>query len=516
MMQSSERSVSVWEATRPQRSLPPLTGETEADVCVVGAGIAGMTTAYLLAKAGKRVVVLDDNAVGGGETGQTTAHLASAFDDYYQTLEQIHGEEGARLVHDSHQAAIERIGEIAAAEGIDCDYERLDGYFFLAPDETRDFLIREAEAARRAGHADVELLERIPGLPFESGPALRFPRQGQFHPLKYLEGLIGAIERLGGRIHTGSHVLEIRGGSRPEARGEGFAVRAGAVVVCTNSPISDRFTMHTKQAPYRTFVIGARVPKGAVARGLYWDTLEHYHYVRLAPIDGDAEHEMLIVGGEDHKTGHADDADERYAKLEAWTRERFPIGAVELRWSGQVMEPMDYVGFIGRDPGSGMENVYLATGDSGQGMTHGTIAGMLIADLVTGVPNAWERVYDPARRTLSRESAKEFLVENLDVGVRYLDWLRGGDASSADEIAPGTGAILQRGALKVAAYRDEAGTLHELSAVCTHLGCVVQWNTEERSWDCPCHGSRFAPDGAVLNGPAPYPLKRVDASREDR
>jgi glycine/D-amino acid oxidase-like deaminating enzyme/nitrite reductase/ring-hydroxylating ferredoxin subunit len=515
MMQSSERSVSVWEATRPQRAFPPLRGDAETDVCVVGAGIAGMSVAYHLAKAGRSVVVLDDNAVGGGETGQTTAHLASAFDDYYHVVERIHGEEGARLVHESHQAAIERIGEIAAAEGIDCDYQRVDGYFFLAPHDTRDLLEREREAAVRAGHHDAELVERVPGLPFDSGPALRFPRQGQFHPLRYLEGLAGAIERAGGRIHTGSHVLEVRGGARPEARGDGFAVRAGAVVVCTNSPISDLFTMHTKQAPYRTFVIGARVRKGAVPHGLYWDTLDPYHYVRLARIEGDPEHEMLVVGGEDHKTGHHDDAELRYARLEAWTRERFPVEGVELRWSGQVMEPVDYLGFIGRDPGSGMDNVYLATGDSGQGMTHGTIAGMLISDLVLGRPNPWEKTYDPARVTLSRESVKEFLTENLDVGVRYTEWLRGADAESTDAIAPGTGAVVQRGARKVAAYRDEAGVLHERSAVCTHLGCVVHWNGEERSWDCPCHGSRFAPDGEVLNGPALHPLPpaKPEASR---
>jgi Rieske Fe-S protein len=280
------------------------------------------------------------------------------------------------------------------------------------------------------------------------------------------------------------------------------------VAVCTNSPISDRFTMHTKQAPYRTFVIGARVKKGTVAHGLYWDTLDPYHYVRLAALEGDPEHEMLVVGGEDHKTGHHDDADERYARLEAWTRERFPVVSVDLRWSGQVLEPMDYLGFIGRDPGAGMDNVYLATGDSGQGMTHGTIAGLVISDLVQGSRNPWEKIYDPARKTLSRESVKEFLVENLDVGVRYLDWLRTGGAS-AEGIAPGTGAVLQRGSQKIAAYRDESGALIERSAVCTHLGCIVHWNTEERSWDCPCHGSRFAPDGAVLNGPAPYPLKPV-------
>ena len=469
-----------------------------------------MTTAYLLAREGKSVAVLDDNGIGGGETGQTTAHLASAQDDYFHVLEKVHGEEGAKLIYQSHQAAVDRIGEIAAAEGIACDYEHLDGYFFLAPNETPDFLRTELEAARRAG-AQVEIVERLPVKSFDSGPALRFGRQGQFHPLKYLEGLARCIQRDRGKIFTGTHVLEVEGGERAVVRGEGFEVRAGAVVVATNSPINDRFAIHTKQAPYRTYVIGARVPAGSVARGLYWDTLEHYHYVRVAQIPGDLTHEMLIVGGEDHKTGHANDMDERFARLEAWTRERFPIERAQLRWSGQVMEPMDFIGFIGRDPG-GQENVYIATGDSGQGMTHGTIAGILISDLVLGRPNPWVELYDPRRKTISKDSLKEFAMENADVALQYTDLLpTGGDVASAEEIAPGCGAVLQRGLNKVAAFRDDAGALHELSAICTHLGCVVQWNGLERSWDCPCHGSRFATDGAVLNGPAPYPLKKLES-----
>ncbi|HEX2188290.1 MAG TPA: FAD-dependent oxidoreductase [Longimicrobiaceae bacterium] len=511
MPKSSERSVSVWEGTGgPQPEFVPLKEDLRAEVCVVGAGIAGMSVAYHLAKAGKRVVVLDDNAVGGGETGQTTAHLSSALDDRFHVLEQVHGREGARLAYESHQAAIERVGEIARAEGIDCDYVRLDGYLFLGPDHGPDLLDRELAAAHRAGFTDVERLERAPGAPWDTGPCLRFPRQGRFHPLKFLDGLARAVHAAGGHVFTGTHVNEVQGGAEPSVRtDDGFTVRAGAVVVATNSPISDRFSIHTKQAPYRTFVIGAAVLPGTTADALYWDTLEMYHYVRLQrTADGE---EVLIVGGEDHKTGHEDDAELRYARLEAWTRERFPIGEVRFRWSGQVMEPTDYMAFIGQDPGAGMENVYVVTGDSGHGMTHGVIAGMLVSDQVLGRDNPWAPLYDPGRVTLSVDSVKEFLKENLDVAVQYTDWVRGGDVRSADEIAPGTGAVIGGpGGRKIAAYRDENGVLHQRSATCTHLGCVVAWNTEERSWDCPCHGSRFAPDGEVLNGPAPYPLRPVD------
>jgi nitrite reductase/ring-hydroxylating ferredoxin subunit len=302
--------------------------------------------------------------------------------------------------------------------------------------------------------------------------------------------------------------VEIEGGDAPRVAGDGFDVSAGSVVICTNTPVVDRFAIHTKQAPYRTFVIAARVPRGSMPHILLWDTLDPYHYVRIAPIGSNAPDELLVVGGEDDKTGHHDDAASRFASLETWARSRFPMmGAVEHRWSGQVMEPADRLAFIGRDPG-GRDNVYVATGDSGQGMTHSTIAGMVISDLIVGRPNPWEALYEPRRKSFALEPVKEWIAENVDVGAQYRDLIPGvgTDAAGVDAIPPGCGAIVQRGASKVAVYRGDDGALLERSALCTHLGCVVQWNSFERSWDCPCHGSRFAPDGTVLNGPAVTPL----------
>jgi Rieske Fe-S protein len=231
---------------------------------------------------------------------------------------------------------------------------------------------------------------------------------------------------------------------------------------------------------------------GSIPRALYWDTADPYHYVRLS---GD----ILIVGGEDHKTGQKDDGEERLRRLESWTRERFPIGRVEFRWSGQVMEPVDGLGYIGRNPGD-KQHVYVATGDSGHGMTHGTIAGILITDLILGRSNEWENLYDPGRKSI--RSTGEYIKENLNVAKQYTDYLWPGEARSEDAIRPGQGAVVRQGLTKVAVYRDEAGTLHRASAVCPHLGCIVHWNSLEQSWDCPCHGSRFNVEGGVLNGPA--------------
>ncbi len=501
MLSDTGRTDSIWMATAPPATLPSLTEDLHTDVCVIGAGIAGITTAYLLAMEGRQVVVLDAGPVGGGETGRTTAHLSNALDDRYHVLERLHGQEGARLAAASHGAAIDRIESIVSAERIACDFQRLDGYLFVPPGEPLDKLDAEFEAARRAGLRDVRMVPRAPVTSFNSGPCLLFPRQAQFHPLSYLNALAGAIQRRGGRIFGRSHVTGVEAGPPAVVSTEaGPTVTAEFVVCATNTPIIDWLVIHSKQAPYRTFAIGARVAPDSVPAALYWDTADPYHYVRL-------QGEVLIVGGEDHKTGQEDDGYDRFAYLEAWTRERFPIGEVELKWSGQVMEPVDGLGYIGRNPAD-KRHILVATGDSGHGMTHGTIAGMLLADLIAGRPNDWERLYDPSRKSV--RAAAEYVKENVNVVRQYLDYVTAGEARSADDIRSGEGAVLRQGLAKHAVYRDENGTLHSLSAVCPHLGCIVHWNSLERTWDCPCHGSRFAVDGAVLNGPAVVGLRRAD------
>ena len=508
MKTASGENLSVWSATTERRERPPLRGAEDADVCVVGAGIAGLSAAYQLAKAGRSVVVVDDGAIGYGETHHTTAHLVNALDDRYFELERLHGSRGAELAAQSHTAAIAEIEHIVRRENIDCDFVRLDGYLFVPPGESTSVLRRELDAARRAG-VDVEYVESVPLDFTELGPALRFRNQAQFHPLRYVYALAEAIERQGSRIYGNTHAVRIEDGDRPRVEtAGGDVITARSIVVATNPPVNDRVAIHTKQAAYRSYVIAARIPAGSVPPMLLWDTADPYHYVRLQSAAPDTSHEFLIVGGEDHKTGQADDHERRFAALEAWARERFPmIEEVPLRWSGQVMEPVDGLAYIGRNPGG--RNVYVATGDSGNGMTHGTIAGLVLCDLILDRGNAWASLYDPSRKTL--RAASEFARENLNVAAQYADLLTPGDVDSVDDVARGTGAIVRRGLKQIAAYRDENGTLHERSAVCTHLGCIVAWNATELSWDCPCHGSRFHPvDGHVLNGPANSALARAD------
>ncbi|HEX8678943.1 MAG TPA: FAD-dependent oxidoreductase, partial [Chthoniobacterales bacterium] len=299
---------------------------------------------------------------------------------------------------------------------------------------------------------------------------------------------------------------------------EGHTIRARHFVVATNTPVNDRYVIHTKQAPYTTYVIGLRIAKGSVPHALFWDMAERagqedkpigqvpYHYVRVsAGVNGD---EVLVVGGEDHKTAQKEDFEQRYSNLEDWTRVRWPQAQeVVFRWSGQVMEPEDYMGFIGRNPAD-KDNVYIATGDSGQGMTHGTIAGILIPDLIMGRENPWAKLYDPSR--LNFKAAGDFLKENINVAAQYRDYITGGDVSHINDIAHGEGAVVRRGLRKIAAYRDPSGTVHEMSAVCPHMKCIVHWNRNEKTWDCPCHGSRFDSMGHVLNGPSITDLAPIE------
>lgn len=506
MTDTPHGSTSLWMATATLPQFPALQADIDADVCVIGGGIGGLTSAYLLSREGKRVVLIEAFGIGAGETGRTTAHFFPPDNRYFE-IERGLGSDAAQLVADSYQRATDLVESIVRTEHIDCDFERLDGYLFSLTGKGVAGLDKEFTAAIRAGVA-VEKAARVPGLSFDTGPALRFLHQAQFHPLKYLAGLADAFVRNGGRIYTQTRALAIDGNPDMQTvatrNGE---IRAQAVVVATNTPFNDRVVMHTKQSGYRTYVIGVRVPKDAVPRVLLWDNGDPYYYVRLQTPDAAAGHDILVAGGADHKVGQDGHPEHRYDEIEAWVRARYPMaGTVDFRWSGEVMEPADGVAYLGRNPMDD-KNVYIITGDSGNGMTHCTAGAMLITDLIMGRDNPWEKVYAPSRKAV--HGMADFLREQANTLAQYRKRLGGGEVGSAQEIAAGEGAILREGGSKLAVYRDGEGGLHVLSATCTHLGCVVAWNSAEKSWDCPCHASRFDVNGEVLHGPAMKPLQAV-------
>lgn len=497
-------TASIWMASNPSEPLgAELPARTTVDVCVVGAGMAGLSTAYHLSREGARVLVLDQGPIGGGETGRTTAHLANALDDHFHELEKIHGPEGARLAAESHGAAIDSIEQIARAEDIACDFARVDGYLIAVGPRGASLLDDELAAAGRAGLA-VEKLDR-PAWSWLGGPCLRFRNQAELHPLRYIRGLAGAITRRGGAIATGARAVRLDGGKRCRVfTADRREVDAGAVVIATNSPIHGVVGVHAKQHAFRSYVVALEVPAGAVPHALVWDTDDPYHYVRVARADR-SDVEWLVVGGEDHRTGQADDGDLRFERLEAWTRERFPMaGAVARRWSGQILEPADGLAFIGPSPGLN-PNLYLATGDSGNGITHGALAGIVLADLILGRSNPWAALYDPTR--VKTRSLGDLVRENLNTAAQYADWVTPGEGAT-DAIPPGSGAVVRRGLHKLAVYRDESGALHAMSATCPHMGGIVSWNSTEKTWDCPCHGSRFDATGRVVCGPSRRDLQR--------
>jgi glycine/D-amino acid oxidase-like deaminating enzyme/nitrite reductase/ring-hydroxylating ferredoxin subunit len=510
---SSGYNQSYWIDSFQPTVFEKLEKEIKTEVLVIGGGIAGLSTAYCLASAGKQVVLIEDGLIGSGETGRTTAHLTNALDDRYYILEKLFGAEKASLAAESHSAAIDWIDNTVRREKIDCEFIRLSGYLFLHPSDNMESLNKELEATHKAGLL-TEMLGNTPGIINDASPCLRFPNQGQFHIMKYLDGLARAFENRGGKIYTHTHASWI---SENAVVANGFKIQAAHIVVATNTPVNDLVTMHTKQFPYRTYVIGCAIPKNTLQPALWWDTGDQgskwitapYHYVRLQSYND--EFDLLIAGGEDHKTGQADKEDipeqDRYTRLIEWTRSHFPmINEIKYRWSGQVMEPLDSLAFIGKNPGN--KNIYIITGDSGNGMTHGTLGGLIITDMILGKQNKWQEIYKPTRTPL--RVAGKYVKEALNMAAQYADWVSKEDIESAKELSIGEGGIISSGLKKIAAYKDETGHLHLFNATCPHLGCVVQWNADEKSFDCPCHGSRFSSEGKVINGPAIDDLKPVE------
>lgn len=513
MNANGEQTQSLWMKVEVDPDAPRFSGKQSCDTVIIGSGIAGLSVAYELARVGHKVIVIDRGPISGGMTSRTTAHLAPICDDGLSTLINLRGEEMARLFQQSQEAAVARIEQIVAELGIDCNFRRLDAFLFPAmrvdPKEARDQRQEEFDAAQTAG-AVAELVTGVPLKGFEKAPVLRYPNQATFHPLRYLRGVAAGIRDKGGLIFANSAIVEIEelpNGKVRVSTENGGVIEASHAVAATNSPINDRFQLHSKMSPYRTYAMAFTLPRGDLPDALFWDTGDPYHYVRMNPGPGSIDY--LIAGGADHKSGEADDGDIRFEAIEAWIRALVPtLGKEVTRWSGQVLDTIDYCAFIGLNPGSA--SVYVVTGDSGQGMTHGALAGFLLKDLILGQSNPWAEVYEPKRKTPA--GVINYVRENLSAVKSFAGYLLPGDLKTVNELSAGQGGVLREGLRKIAACRDMAGKLHLHSAVCTHSGCEIAWNSTEQCWDCSCHGSHFAPDGAVLNGPAVLPLQPVDIS----
>jgi glycine/D-amino acid oxidase-like deaminating enzyme/nitrite reductase/ring-hydroxylating ferredoxin subunit len=502
----NENTQSLWMDSEPVAA-PRYSGKLRVDVAVIGSGIAGLSVAFELIERGLSVAVIDRGKIARGMTSRTTAHLAPICDDGATEITKIRGEEMARLAWESQAAGVDRIEEIVAGHTIECHFRRLNGYLFPGPGTTQADLDEEMKAQRKCG-VTVEKVHGIPGLAeLKDTGVLRYSDQATFNPARYLRAIAETILGKGGKLFADTVVTEIE-----EADGavtvkmlNGETLQCGACVVATNSPINDRLALHSKMAPYRTYAMAFTIPKDALPDALYWDTMDPYHYVRQETGPGTVNY--LIAGGGDHKSGEADDAFARYDAIEAWTRRLFPqVGKETHRWSGQVLDTIDYSSFTGINPGN--RNVYVHTGDSGQGMTHGAMAGLLIPDLITAGQSRWQACYEPSRKPL--RAITNYARENMTAIKNFAEYVAPGEIASYDELDRGKGAIVREGLRKVAAYRDTNGKLHKCSAVCTHLGCHVHWNSLERCWDCPCHGSQFDIDGTALNAPAVSPLEKLD------
>ncbi len=490
---------SLWMAEGALPMFAPLVEDTAADVAIVGGGIAGVTCATLLQRAGRTVVLIDSGRIGHAETGRTTAHLTELLDARYHVLESKFGKDGARLAAGSSRAAIDRIEAFVHELGIDCGFERVPGTLYAETREEREELEKEFESLGRVG-AEVDWAPGLP-LPIETTGALRVGRQAQIHPLEYLRALTAAFVAQGGRVFEGTRMLELEDGAPCRVMTTNGTVTAHDVLVLTHVPLSTRFAIHTKIAAYRSYVLAARWERPFPV-GLFFDMREPYHYVRA---HSGRSGKFLIVGGEDHKTGQNDDTRSAFSRLREYVQVNFGSPEIAHSWSGQIIEPADGLPFIGVSPGS--EHLWVATGFSGTGITFGTVAAMILSDHILGIENPWADLY-AASRVKPLAQAQKYVSENVDFPSHIAhDRLSRGDVERTEDVPRGEGRLVRSEGKMLAVHRDDSGGLHVLSAVCTHLGCHVRWNTAEGTWDCPCHGSRFDVDGAVVNGPATQGLE---------
>jgi glycine/D-amino acid oxidase-like deaminating enzyme/nitrite reductase/ring-hydroxylating ferredoxin subunit len=499
------KAASLWLEEEPRTSYPGLREPVKVDVAVLGAGIAGVTTALLLKRAGLTVAVVEAGRVGGGVTGHTTAKVSSAHGLKYASLRSNFGAEGAAAYAQANEAAIARIAAWVDEDGIACDFRRKPALTYAEAEGDLGEVEREVEAAVDAGLPATFVADA--GLPWPTAGAIRFEDQAEFHPYRYLLALAAKIPGGGSHLFESTAAVGIERGRPTTVRTKRGDLQAEHVVVATHFPLLDRGLYFARMSAERSYCIAARAD-GEIPEGMYLSTESPAHSLRSHPAPDGGEY--LLVGGESHKTGQGGSTADRYARLADWAGEHFAVRSVAFRWSTQDAMPADGMPFVGRYlPRS--ERLWVATGFQKWGMTNGTAAAQILTDAILGKDNPWAAAFDPSRLK-ARAAGPKLVKENLNVGLHFAAD-RAEDALTtrkAADLAPGEGAIVRAGLGQAAVYRDADGELHAVSPTCTHLGCHVVFNDGERSWDCPCHGSRFGVDGEVLQGPAVEPLAPKD------
>jgi glycine/D-amino acid oxidase-like deaminating enzyme/nitrite reductase/ring-hydroxylating ferredoxin subunit len=496
------RKESVWLDTGPsQPAFPVLDEDVRTEVAVIGGGIVGITTALLLKEAGVRVVLLEANGLARGVSGHTTAKVSSQHGLIYARLRSTFGSDAARAYGQANEAGLGWIADRVDKQGIDCDFRRRSSYAYVTSDSKESQVEQEVAAAADAG-LPATLVHETP-LPYPVAAAVRFENQAEFHVRKYLLALAGRLAGDGCQVFEGSRAVEVDEDETCVVKTPGGRVTADRVVVATHFPFLDRSLAFARLHPQRSYALLCRIA-GTPPEGMYISADSPTRSIRAVPLDGE---DLLLIGGEGHKTGTGGDTEERYRTLESFAREHWDVTSVEYRWSTQDNTTTDGIPYVGRlTPRT--SRVLMATGFAKWGMTGGTVAAMVLADLVRDRENPWAGLFDPNRLTL-RASVPTLISENAQVGFRFVaDRVKNPGGRESQELEAGEGDIVTHNGEKIAAYRDEAGTLMAVSPTCTHLGCQVNWNRAEKSWDCPCHGSRFSPDGQVLHGPAVHRLER--------
>ncbi|MGB3201610.1 MAG: FAD-dependent oxidoreductase [Nodosilinea sp.] len=496
------RHVSYWIDSTLPSSYPTLSQNVTVDVAIVGAGLAGVTTAKLLKQAGKTVALIEADRIGAGVSGHTTAKVAALQQLIYADLIDQHGQEKAQLFGESNRAAIARLADLIAAENIDCDFERKANYTFATDADGLSKVQKEVEAAQSLG-LPVSFVESV-DLPFPITGAIMMPNEAQFHPRKFALAIASTLTGDGSYVFEQTRVTTVEGeGPCRVITHNGPTVTAQDVVIATNLPILDIGLYFAKTYPQRSYIVGGRIDPAQAPQSMYIGVGDNYRSIRSTPTDDGGL--MLLVGGEGHKVGDEDQAtDERFERLESDLRSIFGVEP-EYRWSTQDYKSFDHLPYIGHlTPAH--QHTYVATGFSLWGMAKSVLAAMVLSDRILGVQNPWAELYESTRPTPFVTATS--IQQNLEVGVHWVGDRLKGLFDSPDSVGTGEGNLVTHNGHKIAAYRDDSGQLHTVSAVCPHLGCIVAWNQAEKSWDCPCHGSRFSCEGNILHGPAVKPLEQ--------